>query len=612
MSFKPSQSLLLIIILCLVFGVLELSMLQGLKPLESRLLDSFVRQSALNDSPDRDIVIVDIDESSITALADEVGSWPWPRSVYAELLESLFPLGPDAVVFDLMFSEPDIYRPDSDAWFNEVLAQSHNVFFPTLRMSRENDAEGLPLSEFGEFLGMKPMADADMDATVAMMLPLAIADSHWRLGAINYLEDSDGIGRRYYLKLDIYGWQFPSLPVRLAMDRDWPIPEMNAFSLDWRGDVFAYTRYSFSELLADFRRGESGKWQDMIAGKIVILGTTASGLHDIRHTPISGLHPGVEILATAIDNLKNGARLVPVGAATPLLILAILVVAVGIAFFRKISLIYIGLILTFVCVCLLLLSRFAVDQSLLLPVVTPIVFAYGCFFAASLHAYFGEYRQRRQTIDVFSRFLDPTVVNDLVASGEDSESLSGKACEITVLFSDIRGFTSLSESRQPDEIVALLNRYFALQVETIFKYGGTLDKFIGDAIMAFWGAPRDDEDQAAHAVAAALEMVDNLERFRQESGAIAEGFDVGIGLHSGQAVVGFLGSERRRDYTAIGDTVNLASRIEGLTKDVSRILVSDSVREKAAADYDFHEKGRYTVKGRKAEVVVYEPERKDE
>jgi adenylate cyclase len=140
---------------------------------------------------------------------------------------------------------------------------------------------------------------------------------------------------------------------------------------------------------------------------------------------------------------------------------------------------------------------------------------------------------------------------------------------VTLLFSDIRGFTTLSETRKPEEVIALLNRYFSLQVDVVFKHGGSLDKFIGDCIMGIWGAPLDDPDHARHAVACALDMADTLREFKRELGAENTDFDVGIGLHSGPAVVGLMGSQKRLEYTAIGDTVNLASRIEGLTKDAS-------------------------------------------
>src|SRR5882672_8625133 len=172
----------------------------------------------------------------------------------------------------------------------------------------------------------------------------------------------------------------------------------------------------------------------------------------------------------------------------------------------------------------------------------------------------------------FSRFTNPHVAKQLVEAG----GIETGRREVTLLFSDIRGFTTLSESRKPEEVIDLLNRYFSLQVEVVFNHGGSLDKFIGDCIMAIWGAPLDDPDHAKRAVACALEMADTLQVFKRSLGPEAPaGFDVGIGIHSGPAVVGLMGSQRRLEYTAIGDTVNLASRVEGLTKDAGvRILVS--------------------------------------
>jgi adenylate cyclase len=210
---------------------------------------------------------------------------------------------------------------------------------------------------------------------------------------------------------------------------------------------------------------------------------------------------------------------------------------------------------------------------------------------------------------LFSRFVNPHVVKQLIERGGIEGA--GQTREVTLLFSDIRGFTTLSETRKPEEVVALLNRYFSLQVDVVFRHGGSLDKFIGDCIMALWGAPLDDPEHARHAVACALDMADTLQAFKRELGAEQSDFDVGIGLHSGPAVVGLIGSDKRREYTAIGDSVNLASRIEGLTKDAKRrILVSRDTMEKCADSFDFVPAGSYKVKGRAQEVELFEPKRK--
>ena len=177
-----------------------------------------------------------------------------------------------------------------------------------------------------------------------------------------------------------------------------------------------------------------------------------------------------------------------------------------------------------------------------------------------------------------------------------------------MLFSDIRSFTTLSEQHTPTEIVHLLEGYFSSQVEVLFKHQATLDKFIGDAIMAFWGAPLDNPQQANQAILAAMEMLENLDTFRRDYNC--PDFDIGIGLHTGPAVVGLVGAKQRYDYTAIGDTVNLASRIEGLTKGRAHLLISAATREACTLDLDFVPQGEHQVKGRAEAVMLYEPRRR--
>jgi adenylate cyclase len=193
----------------------------------------------------------------------------------------------------------------------------------------------------------------------------------------------------------------------------------------------------------------------------------------------------------------------------------------------------------------------------------------------------------------------------LTAEGLTPQALEAKSVELTILFSDIRGFTTLSETRAPAEIMGLLNDYFSRQVAIIFEHHGTLDKFIGDAIMAFWGAPMADKNHALNAVKAAMAMSNALDDFKQKRG-LAD-FDIGIGVHTGPAVVGMLGSDQRLEYTAIGDTINLGSRLEGLTKDKARILVSESTMRACGGAIEFRAMGSFQVKGRNEAVTVFEP-----
>jgi adenylate cyclase len=596
---------LLIGAMFLLLALLELTWLHALSPLDNRLSDMFVRMQAQGQVPDADIIIVDIDDPSLARMQDTAGSWPWPRSVHGELVRGIAKQQPKAIVFDILFSERDEYRPDSDREFNRSLQGLKNVYFPLVWRGDENDEKGAPVAQVATLLGLERTDHADDKAHIAVLPPLAVDPAHWRTGSINFVEDSDGVGRRYKLHTDAHGWLIPSLPARVARDLGYTVPQQPDMILAWRGESGAFKHVSYADLYEDFNREHPLRASDELKGKIVIIGTEATSLYDRRATPLDSLHPAMEILATAIDNLKNDRAMHKADEGFAAGIAMMLLGLLNLVFMRGMHALKIGLGLAVITLLMLAASYLAVAQLLLLPVLSPLLLAWACYFVLALREYLRERKSREQAVQLFSRFVNPHVVHELVAHG--GLSRAGESRQITILFSDIRGFTTLSEKRTPQQVVELLNRYFTLQVEVVFRHGGSLDKFIGDCIMAFWGAPMDDPDHARHAVEAALEMAEVLQRFKRELGEADADFDVGIGIHSGPAVVGLIGSEQRREYTAIGDTVNLGSRIEGLTKGVSRILVSRETMEACGDAFEFKSFGSFKVKGREQEVELFAP-----
>ncbi|MGC2518479.1 MAG: adenylate/guanylate cyclase domain-containing protein [Burkholderiales bacterium] len=593
----------------LVVALVEIGRLHLLANFENRLSDFLIRSNSAELAPDPDIVIVDIDEPSLAKMQEVAGKFPWPRAIHAELLLGIESQQPRAIVFDMFFAEEDVFNRESDRAFNLALKGRKNVYLPTQRLDPRGDAKGVPLAEVAAILGIEATSSAQRGARIQLLPPQAVDVEHWRrTGIINFNQDRDGVGRRYWLAMPAYGWRLPSLPARVAGDLGFPVPDEQDIILHWRGLAHSFQHISYADLYEDFLRKNRVRVQDELKDKIVIVGSTATGLGDLRVTPISNVYPGAEILATAIDNLKNQRWMRRAPDYAQMALAALLLAFVWEAFRLRHNALEIGIAFGLISAALLGASYAALNARLILPVLVPLAFAWAFYLYGTMLAYLREKRTREQAVRLFSRFLDPNVVKKIVDHGETIESLSGKTRQISILFSDIRGFTTLSETRPPQEIVSLLNRYFSRQVEVVFRHGGTLDKFIGDCIMAFWGAPLDDPRHAEHAVAAALEMEQVLKSFKEDLGEAGRDFDVGIGIHSGTAVVGFIGAEQKLDYTAIGDAVNLASRIEGLTKDAgSRILVSSDTVEACHNSFEFTSRGRYKVKGRAQEVELFEP-----
>lgn len=563
------------------------------------LLALNARQRAVSDG----VVIVDIDQRSLELMNDMAGSWPWPRSVHGELVDHLSRQKPRAIAFDVLFNELDVYRPEHDAAFADAIARNPDVW---LAMTINADGKGARVRDMPAAVGARALTNPPSDARVPVMLPLVMLPhpEAMRGGLINFTMDGDRVGRHYDLYRDQAGWRFPFLAARIMQSLGRPLPQQQSILLNWRRD---WKHVSYADIYLDSLREHPLRSPDEFRNRIVVIGTSAPGLQDLRLTPMGSTYPGVEILATALDNLDRGDWLREVPRPATILFALALIGFVAAAFTRGISAVNTGYILLALTAVTVAAAWITLTRGVFLPIFAPLAFGWAFYLACTGVAYFQERAQRLRTSAMFKRFLDPRVVADLIERGEIDHQAHAEGREITVLFSDIRGFTTLSETSPPEEVVALLNRYFSRQVQVIFGHGGTLDKFIGDAIMAFWGAPAAIPDHADKAVAAAIEMSAALEELRSELGTLGATLDIGIGVHTGRAVVGFIGSNDRLDYTAIGDTVNLASRIEGLTKGIARILVSEATRDAIGDRLGWKDCGSHSVKGRETMVRLYEP-----
>ena len=294
-----------------VVAIADTAFLHFTANMKQGAFDVMVRYRLAVPKPDKDIVIVDINEASLAAMAKDYGRWPWPRQVLGEFVEKIEKQHPQAIVFDILFSDPDVFNADSDAYFDAAIAGTNNTFFPMLRLDPTDDK--LSQVKASMIPGVVALgSDAEEgetqpDATVAVVLPYFNSVMQGgRIGLHNIYPDADSITRQYPVYRDDYGWKIPSLPLRVAQELKFPQPVAKKVLLNWRGKPFTYHSVSFSDVFTDLSSKTHKRPADEFTGKIVIIGSTAPSLFDIKATPLSQLHPGVEILATAIDNFKHG------------------------------------------------------------------------------------------------------------------------------------------------------------------------------------------------------------------------------------------------------------------------------------------------------------------
>ncbi|MDT7043983.1 CHASE2 domain-containing protein [Candidatus Nitronereus thalassa] len=293
-------------VFCSLLVILDAGSTQLVSGMKLKTFDVIMKNRLLFHQADSNIVIIDIDEGSLAAMATDYGRWPWPRQVFAEFLEILQEQEPEAVVFDILFSDPDIYNPDSDAYFNEVVGMWPNTFFPMLRLAPQNDDASQVTPGMIPGMGTIP-GQSQLDKGMAVVLPsFSGILASGRIGTNNVYPDRDGIVRQYPIFRNHHGWRIPSLPAKIGDTQGWTLPQKQDVFLNWRGKPGAFQSVRFSEVFQDFLRRDRQRPSNEFTSKIVIIGSTASALFDTKPTPMARIHPGVEILATAIDNLKNG------------------------------------------------------------------------------------------------------------------------------------------------------------------------------------------------------------------------------------------------------------------------------------------------------------------
>ena len=356
--------------------------------MRDKAFDFMIKNRVLQPTADRDIVIVDINEASLAAFAKEYGRWPWPRQVLGEFVENVQAQKPKAIVFDIVFSDADIYNADSDAYFNDVIAASANTFFPILRLDVSEDHNSQ--LKFSQIPGLIAQPQANKDATLAAVLPhFDAALKAGRLGTHNVYPDSDGIVREYRLFHDDYGWRLPSLPLVIAQfsgAKSQTLPK--DMLINWRGKPFTYSYATFSDVFTDLASKTKVRPPHEFTNKIVIIGSTAAGLFDLKATAMDKQFPGVEILATAIDNVKHGDYLKVWRGKTPYVLMSLLLIwLTTAAFYFNVDRDKFNSIFTGSQIGLLVLSYIAINfTNTYLDLTAPLLWAAALFGVAKIYA----------------------------------------------------------------------------------------------------------------------------------------------------------------------------------------------------------------------------------
>jgi len=624
--------------------------------LETLTTDYRYRSWNSDAKPSDQIVVIDIDDESLKFFEPEFGAWPWPRSVYKKVIEYLSLSQPKAVLFDIIFSERQ-----KDPVQDQLLAEASSSYpgiSHALKFMEQTVVEGKQHADLKTALQNRKLSGVDFSDRALSpryrygfhdyLAPnSSLLESNPEIHIVNAIKDPDGIFRRGHSLFEYDQQWFPGLalkgvlsnltdakinigPSKLrilgksqagnSLDFMIPIDSKGQIAYHFYRNDKPFKVFQIGRLLQQKDKIDKGEIEDpgtldpnpleAFKDKIVLIGASAVGLEDLKATPIHQSLPGVLLHATTISNILDQRYLKSLPIWSHWLITGTMMLFIyGSVFFCEAILARALLpILMLATYAALALWSFQIKETHL-PLATPFLFGFLALLDAFVHMTFVEGQAKKKMMLTLSKFLPPEVAEELIRKGIDPTAEVGQRRSLTILFSDIRGFTTLSESRPAEEIVAVLNKYLGKMTEIVFSQKGTLDKFIGDAVMCFWNAPSENPRHPESAVMAALQMSLALKELNQ--GFAEKGIDplaIGIGVHTGEAIVGNIGSERRLDYTIIGDNVNLASRLEGLTKQYGvEIIIGPETYDRIKNVFLCRPVDHVVVKGKTEAVRIYEP-----
>ena len=629
---------------------------QPLQTIELKTYDWRLTQTARPDEARKDIALVEIDEYSLRNLQPYAGRWPWPRVVHSMLVDYLARAPAKLVAYDVNFAEADTRRgfdfgggtmsgAESDQALVDSVKAAGNVILlaDATYNAQAGESSGLPATGF--------TFDAPGAVERRVIYPPfpALAPAGVALGHNFFVLDPDGPLRHTVPFARAQSTLIPSLGLAAAVraagiaprdvriedgrlivgDRRLPLEWRRVRSADgseryqwglihFRGPALlddlqrrTYQTYSFFDLVAAeqeiLNHRKPAVDPALFRDRMVFVGTTASGLFDVFETPFAnGRMPGINIHAAVADDVLSGRSIEQARAAVRVTTVVAMAVLIGLV--AAILPAWWAAAAAAIAIALFAwVATRAFAGGYWLNMTQPVLAASFALFGGVAYQYFVEGREKRQMKKLFGQYVSRDVFAQLVADPSRAR-LGGHRRQMTVLFSDIRGFTTLTERGEPEAIVAMLNEYFTRMVAIVFRHKGTIDKFVGDMVMALFGAPLDDAGHAGHAVEAALDMVDALHELNARWQAEGrEPLDIGIGINTGPMIAGNIGSEAIMSYTVIGDAVNLGSRLESLNKEYgTRIIISETTRAALDGRYLIRPLGEVVVKGKTEPVAIFE------